>query len=160
MTDIQPTKLVDFSGTDGHYPLAGMIADAAGDRLGTTVLGGAYGDGEVFEIVKTADRYTSTPTVLASFNGTDGTSPVAGLIADAAGDLIGTTGGGRSYTGDGYGGGIAFEIAKISNGYVRTPTVVAGFTVGNGEWPHLLTRSHADDELYAGLVAACEAGLP
>jgi len=29
-----------------------------------------------------------------------------------------------------------------------------------GEWPHLLTRSDADVELYAGLVAACEVGLP
>ena len=29
-----------------------------------------------------------------------------------------------------------------------------------GEWPHLLTQSDADAELYAGLVAACEAGLP
>jgi glycosyltransferase involved in cell wall biosynthesis len=28
-----------------------------------------------------------------------------------------------------------------------------------GEWPHLLTRSDADAELYAGLVAACEARL-
>jgi len=28
-----------------------------------------------------------------------------------------------------------------------------------GEWPHLLARSDADAELYAGLVAACEAGL-
>jgi hypothetical protein len=90
------------------------------------------------------------------FNGTDGDYPMAGLIADAAGYLIGTTGGG----GGGYGGGIAFEIAETSNGYVRTPTVAAGFTVGNGEWPHLLTRSDADDQLYAGLVAACEAGLP
>jgi glycosyltransferase involved in cell wall biosynthesis len=28
-----------------------------------------------------------------------------------------------------------------------------------GEWPHLLTRSDADAELYAGLVAACESRL-
>jgi glycosyltransferase involved in cell wall biosynthesis len=29
-----------------------------------------------------------------------------------------------------------------------------------GEWPHLLTRSDSDVELYAQLVAACEAGRP
>jgi uncharacterized repeat protein (TIGR03803 family) len=41
--------------------------------------------------VKTRSGYASTPTVLASFNGTNGTNPEAGLIADAAGDLFGTT---------------------------------------------------------------------
>jgi hypothetical protein len=58
------------------------------------------------------------------------------------------------------GDGEVFEIVKTADGYASTPTVVAGFTVGNGEWPRLLARSDADDQLYAGLVAACEAGLP
>ena len=31
------------------------------------------------------------PTTLVSFNGTDGAEPFAGLMADAAGDLFGTT---------------------------------------------------------------------
>ena len=53
--------------------------------------GGANGIGTVFEIAKTAHGYASTPTTLVSFNGTDGASPVGSLIADAHGDLFGTT---------------------------------------------------------------------
>ena len=75
----------------GRFPPAGLIADAAGDLFGTTKSGGANGDGTVFEIAKTSAGYASTPTVLASFNGADGTFQSAGLIADAAGDLFGTT---------------------------------------------------------------------
>ena len=67
----------------------GLIADAAGDLFGTTSVGGAYGDGTVFEIANTASGYASTPTVLASFNGANGSSPFAGLIADPTGDLFG-----------------------------------------------------------------------
>ena len=38
-------------------------------------LGGANGDGTVFEIAKTASGYASTPTTLVSFNGANGAYP-------------------------------------------------------------------------------------
>ena len=41
--------LYSFTGTDGEYPL-GLIQDSAGNLFGTTVWGGAYGYGTVFEI--------------------------------------------------------------------------------------------------------------
>jgi hypothetical protein len=44
----------------------------------------------VLEIKKTATGYDSTPITLASFNG-DNAEPRGSLIADAAGDLFGTT---------------------------------------------------------------------
>ena len=72
-------------------PDGSLIADANGDLFGTTDAGGANNDGTVFEIAKTAHGYASTPTTLVSFNGTNGASPVGGLIADAHGDLFGTT---------------------------------------------------------------------
>ena len=53
--------------------------------------GGANEDGTVFEIAKTATGYASTPTTLVSFNGADGGVPAGSLIADANGDLFGTT---------------------------------------------------------------------
>ena len=39
-----------------YEPAGGLIADAAGDLFGTTVAGGADGDGTVFEIAKTGAR--------------------------------------------------------------------------------------------------------
>ena len=68
-----------------------MIADANGDLFGTTDGGGANDDGTVFEINKTAAGYASTPTTLVTFNGADGALPQGSLIADANGDLFGTT---------------------------------------------------------------------
>ena len=56
----------DFS--SGARPVAGLIADANGDLFGTTQVGGADGFGTVFEILKTAAGYASTPTTLVSFN--------------------------------------------------------------------------------------------
>jgi uncharacterized repeat protein (TIGR03803 family) len=44
------TPLVSFNGTDGLWPLAGLIADARGNLFGTTSGGGAYGGGTVFEV--------------------------------------------------------------------------------------------------------------
>jgi uncharacterized repeat protein (TIGR03803 family) len=117
-----PTTLVSFGGTDGYEPLAGLIADANGNLFGTTYQGGAYGHGAVFEIAKTASGYASTPTTLVSFGGTDGASPVAGLIADANGNLFGTTSEGGTH-----GWGTVFEIAKTASGYASTPTISYSF---------------------------------
>ena len=66
------TLLASFNGNDGAYLDATLAADAAGDLFGTTISGGASGDGVVFEIAKTSSGYASTPTVLVSFNGSDG----------------------------------------------------------------------------------------
>src|ERR1035441_332430 len=90
-------------GTDGFYPSAGLIFDAAGNLYGTTAMGGTYDypwDGTVFELTPAAGGGW-TEKVLYSFGGgTDGYWPEAGLIFDAAGNLYGTTysgvGSGRS----------------------------------------------------------------
>ena len=68
-----PITLVSFNGTDGAFPEAGLIADAAGDLFGTTEYDGANNDGTVFELVNNGGgRYT--PITLVSFNGTNGDS--------------------------------------------------------------------------------------
>src|SRR5215831_159594 len=83
---------------DGAFPEAGLIADADGNLFGTTSDGGVNGFGTVFELAKTASGYASTPPILVSFcalaNCADGANPFAVLIADAAGNLFGTTNGG------------------------------------------------------------------
>jgi len=93
------------SGSDGTFPAAGLVLDAAGNLYGTTYEGGTYGLGTAFELTP-AGGGTWTEKVLHHFgNGTDGVYPLASLIFDAAGNLYGTT----SYGGS-YGGGTVFRL--------------------------------------------------
>jgi len=117
-----PTNLLNFNGTDGFQPAAGLTADASGNLFGTTAGAGVYWDGTVFEIAKTAGGYASAPITLVSFNGTNGASPEAGLIADSSGNLFGTT-----MLGGAYNDGTVFEIVKTASGYASTPTTLVSF---------------------------------
>ena len=140
-----PTTLVTFDGTDGEILFAGLIADANGNLFGTTYGGGGssncnYGGcGTVFEIVKTTTGYASTPTTLVTFNGIHGALPDAGLIADAAGNLFGTTFAGGASSNCNYGGcGTIFEVVKDPNaptGYASTPITLVSFDLNNGGGP-------------------------
>jgi uncharacterized repeat protein (TIGR03803 family) len=126
-----PTTLVPLNNAYGAGSYSGVIADAAGNLFGTTYGGGAHGDGTVFEVPVTAYGYATTPTILVSFNGTNGSVLYAGMIADTAGDLFGTTYGG------GLGGyGTIFKIAKTTGGYASTPSTLASFNLANGGYPY------------------------
>jgi hypothetical protein len=138
-----PTTLVNFNGTNGANPFAGLIGDANGNLFGTTLGGGTANDGTVFEIVKTGSGYASTPTTLANFNGTNGASPYAGLVADASGNLFGAT-----YTGGAFGAGTVFEIPKTSNGYASTPTTLVNFNGTNGSSPQGALIADASGNLF------------
>lgn len=85
-TDIL-TTLASLDGTQGEYPSAGLIADAAGNLYGTAFYGGSGGEGTVFELAAGA----STLSTLAEFDGDNGAFPMAALLADSSGDLYGTT---------------------------------------------------------------------
>ena len=98
------TLLTTFSGSDENDSLAGLIIDGSGDLFGTTSTGGpgragsvahpiAYGSGTVFELARTASSYASTPTTLIDFDGNANANPFSALLADASGNLFGTTGG-------------------------------------------------------------------
>uniref|UniRef100_UPI00291677EA beta strand repeat-containing protein n=1 Tax=Bradyrhizobium sp. SZCCHNRI1003 TaxID=3057275 RepID=UPI00291677EA len=85
------TTLASFTAaTSGSSP-SGVIMDGAGNLFGTAQSGGSGGHGTVYEIVKTGNTYNSTPTVLASFNISNGQSPFGQLILDSAGNLFGAT---------------------------------------------------------------------
>jgi len=71
---------------DGDNPRAGLIRDNAGSLYGTTLYGGAYGNGTVFEI----DAKGNYKALHSFAGGSDGSSP-NGVIRDAVGDLYGTT---------------------------------------------------------------------
>src|SRR5438094_3376844 len=112
------TVLYSFTGSDGAYPAAGLIADASGNLYGTTNSGGANSWGDVFKVTP-----KGTATVLYSFSPSvsDGFYPQAGLIADASGNLYGTT-----YYGDGHGYGTVFKLALLAtfNGIPGQPNCV------------------------------------
>ena len=106
--DTTGTEAVLYSftgGADGGNPYAGLIRDSAGNFYGSTGNGGTFGHGVVFKL-----DTTGTETVLHGFTGgTDGSSPIAGLTRDSAGNLYGTTAaGGSGCQGDGC--GVVFRL--------------------------------------------------
>jgi len=100
------TTLYSFENVDGAFPEGGVIFDTTGNLYGITSQGGAYNSsGTVFKLIPGGGG-TWTETVLHSFgNGADGSSPSAGLVMDASGNLYGTTNAGGTY---GY--GTVFEV--------------------------------------------------
>ena len=80
-------------GTDGQYPMAGVVMDASGNLYGTTAYGGVHSYGTVYELTPTGKEI-----VLYSFySGPDGVYPWGGFILDGQGNLIGTTAEGGAY---------------------------------------------------------------
>jgi uncharacterized repeat protein (TIGR03803 family) len=126
--------------TDGWFPKSGLILDQFGNLYGTTPSGGAYEDGEVFELTPGAGG-TWTEKTLHSFFGdnTDGSVPFGAVLLDASGNLYGTT-----YQGGTYGTGTAFELAP-GGGVNWTETVLFSFNNGND-------GSADANSLYAGLI--------
>ncbi|HEY2444321.1 MAG TPA: choice-of-anchor tandem repeat GloVer-containing protein [Rhizomicrobium sp.] len=112
------TVLYSFKGSpnDGSGPDGTLIFDTAGNLYGTTLGGGRSGCysgdgcGTVFKL-----ETNGTETVLHLFKGArkDGANLVAGMIADSAGNLYGTTEFGRGLNGcnGSFGCGTVFELA-------------------------------------------------
>jgi uncharacterized repeat protein (TIGR03803 family) len=111
-------------GRDGARPEGSLIFDGSGNLYGTTNLGGnsrcrtinGNGCGVVFELMPESDR-SWKEEVLHKFTGADGNGPVAGLVFDTAGSLLGTTffGGDLNLCG-GTGCGVVFELTPNSKG--------------------------------------------
>ena len=81
---------------DATMPMAGLVADGAGNLYGTSLAGGdsTCGCGSVFELSPPAlPGGVWTESVIYSFQGdsTDGRSPYGTLIIDKLGNLYGTT---------------------------------------------------------------------
>ena len=78
-------------GSDGAYPVAGLIFDSKGALYSTTYKGGSHGYGTVFKLTPPdQDKTDWTQTVLHSFDDFDGDGryPVAGLIIDSEGRAL------------------------------------------------------------------------
>jgi uncharacterized repeat protein (TIGR03803 family) len=110
--------IFSFEEDEGEYADTDLETDNAGNIYGTTVLGGDFGGGTVFQLSPTPNGWGHT--VLYSFTGgADGDEPSKGVTLDHQGNLYGTavTGGsGNCESGCGV-------VYKLSNtGVTWTPT--------------------------------------
>jgi uncharacterized repeat protein (TIGR03803 family) len=104
-----------------------LETDNAGNIYGTTVLGGDFGGGTVFQLSPTANGWVHT--VLYSFTGgADGGEPYKGVTLDRKGNLYGTavTGGSGNCEG---GCGVVYKLSNA--GGIWTQTVIHAFTGGD-----------------------------
>jgi uncharacterized repeat protein (TIGR03803 family) len=113
-------------GIDGGNAATALSLDKAGDAYGTTVVGGPYQCGTIFE-AKPQSKPPWTESALYDFTCYgDGKNPHGGVTFDAQGNLDGTTvAGGTGYC-DGDGCGVLFQYAA------GTEKVLYGFT-GQGD---------------------------
>lgn len=131
------------NGSDGGYPVAGLISDSSGNLYGATSIGGVNGGGTVFELSPANGSWTLT--TLYSFtkvNNSFRPGPVASLIMDAAGNLYGTT------KADGaYGYGNVFKLTRSDGSW--TYTSLYDFTGGSdGAHPYSSVVLDAQGNLY------------
>jgi uncharacterized repeat protein (TIGR03803 family) len=124
------TVLYSFqqNATDGAVPNAGVIFDQAGNLYGTTIGGGSYGNGTVFELTPSGPGWTEKS--IYSFQAeSDGAGPYAGVIFDQSGNLYGAT-----ISGGPENGGTVFELSP-SGGQSWTFTLLYGFSALIGGAP-------------------------
>jgi uncharacterized repeat protein (TIGR03803 family) len=118
--------IFSFAEDDGEYADTDLETDSAGNIYGTTVLGGDFGSGTVFELSLTPTGWVHT--VLYSFTGgADGGEPYKGVTVDGTGSLYGTavTGGSGSCEG---GCGVVYKLTN--SGGIWTQRVIHAFTGG------------------------------
>jgi uncharacterized repeat protein (TIGR03803 family) len=139
---------------DGGVPFGNLVLDAAGNIYGTTQIGGhgniegeAANAGTIFRLAPSS-RHPSTwkETLLHSFSGPkDGSSPVGGVLFDAAGNLYGTaTSGGSS------GGGTVYQLTPPASGKKswRLATLHAFKDYPDGDEPYGTLIADSQGNLY------------
>ena len=114
-------------GNDGEYLDTDLVMDSAGNLYGSTVQGGKFGSGTVFQLSPSSSGWTHT--VLYSFTGgKDGGEPYKGVTLDAQGNLYGTAVSGGTGSCDG-GCGVVFKLTNSGGSW--TQSVIHYFTGGN-----------------------------
>jgi uncharacterized repeat protein (TIGR03803 family) len=119
------TTVVNFNGSNGATPRAGVLRGSDGNLYGTTSGGGTSNKGTAFKL--TGSTF-NTLTTLVNFTGTSGTNkgtnPVARLFEASDGNLYGATfAGGTSDLGS------VFKLAKTA---FTTVTTLVDFTGTTG----------------------------
>jgi uncharacterized repeat protein (TIGR03803 family) len=129
------TTLHSFTNGDGQGPWAGLVQGTDGRLYGTTINGGANGDGAIFAVNTDGTGFTT----LHSFTrGSDGAFPEDELIQGTDGRLYGTAL-------QGGGDGTVFAINTDGTGF----TTLHSFTGGSGgAFPKAGLIQGADGRLY------------
>ena len=137
--------LASFDWAQGATPVAGLVADARGIFNGTTLSGGTYGLGTMFELKPPAPgRPGWTQTALVSFGATTGVETYGGVLIGKAGKLYGTT-----YQNGPAGGGRVFELTPpAAAGAPWSQTVLAAFDGANGANPNGGPLADSAGDLY------------
>jgi uncharacterized repeat protein (TIGR03803 family) len=150
------TTLHSFANTNGASPWAALVQGTNGDFYGATAYGGntacSGGCGTVFKITPSGRL-----TTLHSFDGTDGASPIAGLVLATNGNFYGTTADGGNTACSG-GCGTVFKIT--ASGMLTTLHSFDGTDGGNSQ-AALVQATNGD--LYGttvdgGASTACSGG--
>jgi uncharacterized repeat protein (TIGR03803 family) len=152
-----PEKVIySFNNRNGFAP-SGLVLDTAGNLYGTTsgeiltspCTGTNPRCGTVFELSHRPDG-SWTEKNLVNFDGDSGSTPLAGLVFDSAGNLYGTTeygGPGPCYGYIRLGCGVVFELIPSAGG-VWTEKVLYIFTGPNGAYPSSALTLDATGNLY------------
>lgn len=117
-------------GVDGEYTDTDLVIDSANNLYGTSVQGGQFNSGTVFQLAPSGSDWTHT--VLYSFRGgADGGEPYKGVTLGANGEIYGTAGVGGLHAGPctDTGCGVVFQLSK--SGGTWSYKVIHRFTGGN-----------------------------
>jgi len=105
-------------GTDGGYPVAGVI-ESAGALYGTNFVGGTGSQGVLYQLTPAGPPWTEE--TLANFGGSAGYQPYATPIVDQSGNLYGTTESGGP--GD---SGTVYEVSQADGSWSFSSVYVFG----------------------------------
>jgi len=155
------TTLATFDGTNGNFVVAPLVQATDGNLYGTAELGGANGEGTVFNIT-TGGTLTSLYSFCSQSNCADGSEPVVGMVLATNGDLYGTTTTGGAGNGTNFG-----TVFKYALGTGTLTTLVDFCTdtngvvsCGNGSAPYAGLMQASNGDLYGttsegGIFAPC-----
>lgn len=132
------TPIAAFNLVNGQNPAGGLVFDAAGNLFGATPEGGPSNDAGV--VYRLSGATTPTPTLgtIATFAGPNGRAPGFGVVADATGNLYGSTSAGGA---NGFG-----SLFRVSGAATATPSFskIFDFDGSNGNDPNDILLGGAD----------------
>ena len=135
------TTVVNFNGTNGANPRAGVFAGKDGNLYGTTSAGGSQDKGTAFKLPTSGNL-----TTLVNFTGTNGTNPIARLFQASDDNLYGVT-----FTGGTSNLGTVFKLGKTT---FTTLTTLLNFNGTNGANPAGRLIADSDGKNLVGTTSA------